>query len=228
MDLPAQWRLQGGVRHGRLRAMTRLHGYRGGGLMGHNRGPGLNDPGFSGRRFAWAKARQELLGTRLPIEVLRRRVARARELGLAYPAYASILLGSGRDILGFLYTCDALGVRLARELEVPAPVKARLSDLKRCDRMIVAPEAENPEEFRIELQAAAAVPFSAATPSPREGCSWAEARAAVTEMLRETSLHRGSVVMIGTREAQADWAEAGGLARFMPAESYWGAARATP
>ncbi|MEM7238801.1 MAG: hypothetical protein AAF501_13400, partial [Pseudomonadota bacterium] len=80
--------------------------------IGHNLGPPI-EPGRSFRRFAWAKARRELL-PKLPLEVLRRRVARARDLGLAYPQYASILLGTGRDVIAFLFTADAVGLRVAR------------------------------------------------------------------------------------------------------------------
>ena len=59
------------------------------------------------------RARRELL-PRLPLEVVRRRVARARQLGLAYPQYAAILLGTGRDIVAFLFTDGGLRLRLER------------------------------------------------------------------------------------------------------------------
>ena len=48
--------------------------------IGHNGGPTL-ESGGSWRRVAWKKAREELLPT-LPIEVVRLRVSRAKELGL--------------------------------------------------------------------------------------------------------------------------------------------------
>ncbi|MGF1552163.1 MAG: hypothetical protein ACFBWO_06645 [Paracoccaceae bacterium] len=54
--------------------------------IGHNGGPPL-DPGRSFRAYAWKRARAELV-PRLPLEIVRRRVRRARELGLDYPANA--------------------------------------------------------------------------------------------------------------------------------------------
>ena len=49
-------------------------------LIGHNNGPTM-DPGRGFRRYAWKRARAELL-PKMPIEIVRRRVKRARELGL--------------------------------------------------------------------------------------------------------------------------------------------------
>lgn len=186
--------------------------------IGHNRGP-VRDGDWAWRRHCWARARADLVGARLPIEVLRGRVKRARELGLAYPAYASVLLGSGRDILGFLYTCDALGLRLRRRLEMPAPVQAALGALVRCDRLVVAPEAEGADAFRMELQEVSGLPFAAATHAPRPHHSWAEARAALCEVLNPIKLPPGAVVLVGTTPAEAAWAEATNMARFLPPEA---------
>ena len=82
--------------------------------LGHNKGPTL-ERGASWRRYAWTRARSELLPT-LPIEVARRRVRRARELGLDYKAYAGIRASTGRDIVALLFSTNAL--RLARDAPV--------------------------------------------------------------------------------------------------------------
>lgn len=103
--------------------------------IGHNSGPAF-DQGW--RRYAWKRARKELVGARVPVEIVRIRVRRAAELGLAYPAYASILLGSGRDITGFLFTVDGLQLRLRRRLEMPAEVRERVQALK-CERLVLSP-----------------------------------------------------------------------------------------
>lgn len=47
---------------------------------GHNGGPAMN-PGSAWRRHCWTVAREALLPT-LPVEVVRLRLRRARELGL--------------------------------------------------------------------------------------------------------------------------------------------------
>lgn len=187
------------------------------GVMGHNRGPAW-DPGVAWRRHCWTRARAETIGARLPLEVLRGRVRRARELGLAYPQYASVLMGSGRDILGFLYTCDALGLRLRRRLEMPVAVQGALKGLVRCDRLVVAPDAEDREAFRLELQEVSGMSWAASLHAPRPQTSWAEARAALREVLAPIKLPPGAVVLVGTRAEDAAWAEAADMARFLPAE----------
>ncbi|NNU80478.1 hypothetical protein HMH01_08495 [Halovulum dunhuangense] len=197
-------------------------GYRGPGMMGHNDGPPL-DAGASWRRFAWKKARAELLGPRLPVEVIRRRVVRARELGLAYPDYAAILLGSGRDITAFLFTCEAIGLRLARRLDLPEPSRARLASLIRCERAILAPEGEAPGDFAAELQEVSGLTFVAGA-APAPAASWGESRAALLDLLGSAGLPANAVVMVGTRPLESRWAEAAALARFLPAEKWQGAA----
>ena len=67
--------------------------------IGHNRGPGQAS-GF--RAHCWRLARRELLGERLPVEVVRMRVRRAHELGLDYKTYAGVRATTGRDLVAFL------------------------------------------------------------------------------------------------------------------------------
>ena len=74
--------------------------------IGNNGGPTL-ESGGAWRRIAWKKAREELLPT-LPIEVVRLRVNRAKELGLPYKTYASFRAATGHDLVGFLFSSNAL------------------------------------------------------------------------------------------------------------------------
>ena len=120
--------------------ITALNGERLPGI-GHNQGPPI-EAAVSWRRFAWKKARAKLV-PKLPLEIVRRRVRRAAELGLEYPQYASILLGTGRDIVGFLYTCDALGLRLARSGRLEPSVAAKLS--RKCVSRWKTPCKNNPQ-----------------------------------------------------------------------------------
>lgn len=186
---------------------------------GHNNGPSL-DPGIGWRTYCWRRARADLIGKRLPLEVLKRRVARAKELGLAYPAYASVLMGSGRDIIGFLFTCDALGLRLQRRLEMPGAVQTQLANLARCDRLVIAPEAEDPQAFRAELEDVSAIPFSGAGRPPRPSDGWSESAAAIREILAQPGLPSGAVVMIGTEAREAAWAEAAKLGSFIHRDAW--------
>ena len=71
--------------------------------LGHNRGPTM-EKGRAWRRYAWTRARSELMPT-LPIEVARRRVRRARELGIDYKSYAGIRAaktGGGVEMLAII------------------------------------------------------------------------------------------------------------------------------
>ncbi|MBK0399905.1 hypothetical protein H0I76_11945 [Limibaculum sp. M0105] len=188
--------------------------------IGHNQGPPI-EPGRSFRRHAWTVARRELL-PKLPLEIIRRRVARAKELGLAYPAYASVLLGSGRDIVGFLFTCDALGLRLAQTLELPGPTVDKLRGLARCDRLLLAEPGDDPEVLRRALSAGPRIDFAAAGRAPLPPAPLPAGRAAIRAVLDPLSLPSDAVVMIGTRGSERAWADAARLAKFLPAESYFG------
>lgn len=186
-------------------------------------GIGHNSHAFQGRSWrahCWGKARAGLMGKRMPIEVVRRRVARARELGMAYPQYAAILAGSGRDIVGFLFTCDGMGLRLARQLEMPETVAQKLSALRGCQLTAFAPEGEAPAAFRAELQQVSGLAFAGCGAPPAD-LSWTVARARISEILVPAGLPADGVVMIGTLPAEAGWAEAAGLARFLPARQYF-------
>ena len=187
--------------------------------IGHNQGPPM-DAGHSWRKHVWTKARKELL-PKLPLEVIRRRVARAKELGLEYPAYASILMGTGRDIVGFLFTCDALGLRLEKSIELPDPIAAKLADVK-AKHLLAAEEAAGPEEIakRLAAEHSLTIEGTAALPDP-DRVPWTAGRAAIRAALDPLKLPSDTVVMIGTRAHERDWADAARLAKFLPAESYF-------
>lgn len=180
-------------------------------MRGHNQGPPL-DPGHSWRRHAWGVARAALV-PRLPVEVVRRRVARARDLGLAYPAYAAILLGTGRDIVGFLFTCDAIADRLARGGGLPGPVAAKLGALRDCAPLLLTPPGA-------VLAPEVTARFRAWGPEPQPP-SLAGGRAAIRALLGPLGLPGDGVVMVGTRAQERDWAEAARLARFLAAPVYF-------
>ncbi|MFK7945186.1 MAG: hypothetical protein AB8B85_20050 [Paracoccaceae bacterium] len=189
--------------------------------IGHNEGPPL-DPHQSFRRFAWKKARAELL-PRLPIEILKRRVARAKQLGLAYPQYASILLGTGRDIVGFLFTCNALGLHLEKSIDLPEPVESKLRGLERCERLLLGAPDSDPQVLAKQLTETARITFASTAKAPVEPASWPEGRTAIRDALDPLKLPSDTVVMIGTRAEERNWADAANLARFLPADQYFSA-----
>jgi hypothetical protein len=182
--------------------------------IGHNAGPPL-DPGQSWRAHCWRKARADLT-PRLPLEIVKRRVRRAQELGLAYPAYASILLGTGRDIVGFLFTAEAVRLRLEKDARIADAAVAKLAALARCDRLLLAPTPD-PEALRDSL-AASGARFDAVGPPPETARA---AQAALRALLDPRKLPGDAVVMVGARPEERGWAEAARLARFLGADAYF-------
>jgi len=94
-------------------------------MIGHNGGPSI-EAGYGFRKHAWGKAREALL-PKLPIEIVRVRVARARRLGLPYRTYAGIRAATGRDVVAFLFSGNALELT-AHRIEMPAQVAGDWSD----------------------------------------------------------------------------------------------------
>lgn len=179
------------------------------------------DPGQSWRAHCWKQARAGLV-KRLPIEIVRRRVVRARELGLAYPAYASILLGSGRDIVGFLFTADAIGLRLQKGLPplIDTAAAAKLTESPAAARVLMAPRWDD----LASLLHQQGIPFSTVATAPRPGASDPEARSVIRTALG--SLPGDAVVMIGARGDERRWAAAARLAQFIAAPTYFAAREA--
>lgn len=185
--------------------------------IGHN----SNALGQGWRRFAWKKARKNLVAARVPLEIVRIRVRRAQRLGLTYPQYASVLLGSGRDIVGFLFTVNGLQLRLARRLETPAHVSAKLQAVPNAPRIALAPPEEEAEAFRAELSEITAARIDAAFSAPAPDASWGRARRIVLRALAEASMPADGVVMVGEGADDARWADAAFLARFIPTSDYF-------
>ena len=86
--------------------------------IGHNQGPSL-ERGQKWRAFQWQKAREAAMPSAIPLMVVKMRVARARELGLDYKAYAAIRQATGRDILALLFSSNALRVFRAGAPHIP-------------------------------------------------------------------------------------------------------------
>jgi hypothetical protein len=169
--------------------------------LGHNGGPELT--GVSWRRHCWTHARAALL-PRMPLEVIRRRVARAQELGLDYRTYAGIRASTGRDVVAFLFSTNALGMERS---DMPPPGRAaHLEGLRRCGRTVlaVAPHEAAAVARRLGVEA---------PPAPAPLARWAEAR---TAMLSAAGPHPADgVVLVGAAGFEREWAEAARLAAYL-------------
>ncbi len=64
----------------------------------------------------------------LPVEVVRLRVKRAKELGLPYQTYAGIRAQTGHDVVAFLFSSNALKTGPLSPM-LPAPMAAKLAGL---------------------------------------------------------------------------------------------------
>ncbi len=183
--------------------------------IGHNKGPTM-EGGAGWRRFAWRKARADLL-PKLPIEVVRLRVKRARELGLDYKSYASIRAANGRDVVAFLFSSNAL--RVVPQTQAPAQDRAeKLAAIRQCGRLaFVAPASALPR-----FAAQNADLFDAIKPAPTLLDTWPELRAKVASLTTDRGLPADGVVVIGQTALDREWLLAGRLGGYIPADRYFG------
>jgi len=184
--------------------------------IGHNRGPSM-EPGQGFRRYAWSLARAQLIPT-LPIEVVRRRVARAKELGLDYKSYAGFRDTTGRDIVAFLFSSNALRVE-PQIIELPRDRAGRLAELKSCGRIALVHPPLDPDA----VAAVNAPLIEAAGRAPGLVDSWREMRRRVEEITIARGLPRDGVVVVGETALEREWSVAARLAGFLPADRFFGA-----
>ncbi|MBL4917717.1 hypothetical protein [Szabonella alba] len=172
--------------------------------IGHNRGPELA-PGTAWRRHCWGAARKALL-PHLPIEVLRGRLKRAAELGLDYSTYAGIRATTGRDVVAVLFSSNALGME--RGGGVTPDRKAHLAAVKAARIGLATPP--------LTPGAMLEVPLDAAWPAPPVLSPFR----VQAEMIRAAlgSCPGDGAILVGGYGGERDWAMAGRLAAYLPAE----------
>lgn len=175
--------------------------------IGHNGGPEMT--GAAWRRHCWSRARAQLL-PKMPLEVVRRRVARAAELGLDYRTYAGIRASTGRDVVALLFSTNAL--RMERSATPPRARAERLAALSRCGAVVLVQPPHVPDDVADRL----GVP-AAAAPAPL--ARWADARATILAAARPHP--SDGVVLVGAAGFERAWAEAGRLAGFLSEDAYF-------
>lgn len=185
--------------------------------IGHNSGR-IDEPGKSWRKHVWTKARKDLLPT-LPIEVVRLRVKRATALGLPYKTYAGIRASTGHDLIGFLFSSNALNL-LRPGQDIPADRAAVLQAIA-AKRIGVAHHPLRPVDL------AAQQGLDAAHAAPQFTQSWADMRDRMIAIVQTTRQPADRFVMIGDTSFEAEWAEAARMAGYLPAARYFGDHRAT-
>ncbi len=178
--------------------------------IGHNRGPTM-EKGRGWRRYAWKKARAELL-PKMPIEVVRLRVKRARELGLDYKAYAGIRAATGRDVIALLFSDNAL--RLLADGRMAPDRRAALDALRQADRLALVHPPYAPD-----VVAEANPGLTRVGVAPGITAGWPDIRARVLAL--KGKLPADGVVVIGETWMERDWCEAARLAGYLPADRYF-------
>lgn len=178
--------------------------------IGHNGGPTM-EKGRGWRRYAWKRARAELL-PKMPIEVVRRRVKRARELGIDYKAYAGIRAATGRDVIALLFSDNAL--RLRTDARLPSDRAAHLDAVRHVDLLALVHPPVTPEAVLASNPA-----FAAADVAPGLTASWPEIRDRVWTL--KGTLPADGVVVIGETWLEREWCAAARLAGYLPAERYF-------
>ncbi len=180
--------------------------------IGHNSGQVL-EPGQSWRTHAWTKARRDLLPV-LPIEVVRLRVKRAAELGLPYKTYAGIRASNGHDLIGFLFSSNALRV-LRDGQALPEDRKARLAGLVNTARHGVAHRPVTPTHL------AGLSGIDRAFAAPRFTDSWSAMRRELDGVSAALRQPADRFVLVGDTDFEREWVAAARVAGYVSADAFF-------
>lgn len=180
--------------------------------IGHNSGQ-VDEPGKSWRTHVWTRARKDLMPT-LPVEVVRLRVRRAAELGLPYKTYAGIRASTGHDLIGFLFSNNAL--RVLREGQ-PLPVD-RAGKLTGLVRTTCTGVAHKPVSA---THLGSLAGLSGAHAAPAFSDSWAAMRDRMRVMITAEGHPADRFVIVGDTAFEREWAEAARTAGYLQAEQFF-------
>ncbi|MGF1610603.1 MAG: hypothetical protein ACFCUQ_14470 [Kiloniellales bacterium] len=191
--------------------------------IGHNQGPPLESRnGWASH--CWRQAHKKAWRAP-PIEVVRRRAARAAELGLSYRDYTAILLDRGAQPKALIFDLGTLIAsrhdRITTDSQgriQPLPgVVERLTRLRNCRVFVVANQA-NAEAARSVVEQLNAL-CGGVIADHRVGKLRSDL---LLELLAAHGLTAGVAVMVGAGERGRLCAEAARLARFLLARDYFG------
>lgn len=181
--------------------------------IGHNSGR-VVEPGASWRKHVWTKARKQLMPT-LPLEVVRMRVRRAQQLGLPYKTYAGIRASSGHDLIGFMFSSNALQV-LRDGQALPSDRTAKLAALENVVRTGLAHHPVTPPHL-------GALPgIDRAFDAPRFAQPWTAMRDQLRDVARAHGKPADRFLLIGATAFEREWAEAAQMAGYLSAAHFFG------
>ncbi len=171
------------------------------GQIGHNGGPEIQSS-QSWVVHSWRVAHAEAWKTP-SIEIVRMRCARARNLGLGYREYTSVIMDRGRHLQAAVIILDGL------DFAGNGGVLKKLSALK-CPVLIIA----NDPLGQLKKLCPNAINIISGDRITRDPMA-----------LRNTLAHHGihplEAFLVGSREQDRTYAQAAGLAKFIRAQTYF-------
>ncbi len=183
--------------------------------IGHNNGPTM-EPGHIYRTHMWRKAQKRLMPNTIPLLIVRMRVQRAAELGLDYKTYASIRQAAGSDILGLLFSSNALRI-IGDGAKMPDAQARALAEVKAAQRLSLV---HAPAEPPAVLQANPVLDAAAAAPKFTD--SWTHMSERIQGFIRDQRLPGNQVLIIGDTSFEGEWSTAARAAGYLPADRYFG------
>lgn len=182
--------------------------------IGHNRGPSI-EAGHRWRTYQWRRAQKALMPNTIPMMIVRMRVRRAAELGMTYKTYAAIRQASGRDVMGLLFSSNALRI-MGGDAAMPRDRAQVLNAMRNAERLALVHRPFDPEAV-----SAANPSLDASELAPDITTSWTDMQARVRGFVTARGLVSGQVVIVGDTALEAEWAPALRAADFLPSEQYF-------
>ncbi|AAV95040.1 hypothetical protein KQ247_17685 [Ruegeria pomeroyi] len=182
--------------------------------IGHNGGPSM-EHGRLWRTHAWRQAQKALMPEAIPMLVLRMRMRRAAELGMTYRTYAKVRQYSGQDILGLLFSSNALRI-FGSGGEIPEAEAQIVTQVAAAARLSLVHPPATPQAVLAANRA-----LAAADRAPHLSDSWAQMRDRVQGLIHSQRLPSSGVLVIGDAPLEADWAAAGRAAGYLPSAEYF-------
>lgn len=183
--------------------------------IGHNQGPTL-ERGQKWRAFQWRKARDDAMPKTMPLMVVRMHVARAHALGLDYPTYAAVRQASGRDIMGLLFSSNALRILRAEAPRMPLSQGQKLAAVQGARKLAL---------IHLPLSAtvagAANPELDAVGAAPQFTDTWSEMANHLHRVIADQRLARDQVLIVGDTMIERDWTAAARAAGYVEAERYF-------
>lgn len=174
--------------------------------------------GAKWRAFQWQKARDAAMPKTIPLMVVKMHVARAHALGLDYPSYAAVRKATGRDIMGLLFSSNALRIVRAGAPQMPVERSDALAAVEGAKRFALVHAPMN-----VDVVAGSNPVLDSAAKAPRFTDSWAEMRDHLGSVITGQKLLRDQVLLIGDTAFERDWHGAVQSAGYLEAQRYFAA-----